>query len=252
MPIANGARFTSGFGKRDIDNGPRDHWGLDFGGTTPGESLPVYAAAAGVVVWTHGYVTYRSGPTIKIQHPDGTATLYVHTRNVRVKAGQRVERGERLADSWHTGIPITNGIHLHFEWWRDSTDHTSVFDPRERLADYGWELRYDSTHKVYRMYDAWEGRSHKTVMKKTTNKTAIAVKAPEEKETDVSQPILANQITVWTDKPGGGLETETLSRWLLEQERLTEAIAEKVGLTYDDIQELKDNVKATLEDGANG
>lgn len=252
MPIADGARFTSAFGKRDLD-GKEDHWGIDFGGSKPGNSEYVKAAADGVVAWTTYTVPFRSGPTIKIDHPDGSATLYVHTRNCKVKSGQKVRRGEVIAESWHTGIPIEWGIHLHFEWWKNKDNHRSVFNPVSRLGDYGWKLVYDKTDNVYRMKDQWDGRPTKTATI-TTASTNVDAKPVKEKEDDtMSKPILANNITVWTDKADGkGLETETLSRWLLEQRRMTEAIAQKVGLSYDEIVALREDVKTNLETEANG
>lgn len=155
MPVEDRSRFTSAFGKRDIDNGPRDHWGVDFGGPTPGQSVPVKAAADGVVEWIKG-IPLRSGPAIGIKHPDGTLTAYLHTRHHKVRPGQKVKRGDTIAETWHTGIPLSNGIHLHFEWWDDYRDHRSVFNPLDRLAQYGWVI------KGGRMHDEWDGRATAT------------------------------------------------------------------------------------------
>lgn len=140
MPVEDRSRFTSAFGKRDIDNGPRDHWGIDFGGPSPGESVFVKAAADGVVEWIKT-IPLRSGPAIGIRHADGSLTAYLHTRRHKVKPGQKVKRGEVIAETWHTGIPLSNGIHLHFEWWKDYRDHRSVFNPIQRLAANGWVIR---------------------------------------------------------------------------------------------------------------
>lgn len=155
MPVEDRSRFTSAFGKRDIDNGPRDHWGVDFGGPTPGQSVLVKAAADGVVEWIKG-IPLRSGPAIGIKHPDGTLTAYLHTRHHKVRPGQKVKRGDTIAETWHTGIPLSNGIHLHFEWWDDYRDHRSVFNPLDRLAQYGWVI------KGGRMHDEWDGRATAT------------------------------------------------------------------------------------------
>ncbi|VXA92138.1 M23 family metallopeptidase [Citricoccus sp. K5] len=181
MPVEDRSRFTSAFGKRDIDNGPRDHWGVDFGGPTPGESVFAKAAADGVMEWIKT-IPLRSGPAIGIRHPDGSLTAYLHTRRHKVKPGQQVKRGEVIAETWHTGIPLSNGIHLHFEWWDDYRDHRSVFNPLSRLAQYGWVI------KDGRLYDEWDGRATATPSSSTDKPSAIipAAPAPQEGELTVS------------------------------------------------------------------
>lgn len=51
---------------------------------------------------------------VRILHDDGTLALYGHLdwHSVRVVPGQRIERGEHLADSGNTGY--STGPHLHF------------------------------------------------------------------------------------------------------------------------------------------
>lgn len=52
--------------------------------------------------------------TVSIVHDDGTIATYAHLRHasIRVRPGDRVERGEYIADSGNTGF--TTGPHLHF------------------------------------------------------------------------------------------------------------------------------------------
>lgn len=64
----------------------------------------------------------RDGPAanvIRILHDDGTYALYAHlnTNTIRVKPGDRVERGEYIADSGNTGF--SSGPHLHFAVMRN-------------------------------------------------------------------------------------------------------------------------------------
>ena len=55
-----------------------------------------------------------SANVVRILHDDGTYAVYAHlnTNTIRVKPGDRVERGQYIADSGNTGF--TSGPHLHF------------------------------------------------------------------------------------------------------------------------------------------
>ncbi len=75
---------------------------------------PIYASADGVVseVKSSGY-NYGYGSYIKIQHFNGTMTVYAHLSAVLVREGQRVSQGELIGKMGDTGN--SNGCHLHFE-----------------------------------------------------------------------------------------------------------------------------------------
>ncbi|EBA16140.1 peptidase, M23/M37 family protein [Roseobacter sp. SK209-2-6] len=103
-------RQTSGFGyRRDPKTGGRRlHKGSDFAGKT---GTDIYATADGVVThagWQSGY-----GKLVTIQHAFGIETKYAHNSNLRVKVGQRVSRGDHIADMGNTGR--STGTHLHYE-----------------------------------------------------------------------------------------------------------------------------------------
>ena len=83
----------------------------------------VFAAREGVVIdvasgfFEHGTDLKVDGPRaniVRVLHADGTMSLYGHLNwnTIRVVPGQRVARGEYLADSGNTGF--TTGPHLHF------------------------------------------------------------------------------------------------------------------------------------------
>jgi murein DD-endopeptidase MepM/ murein hydrolase activator NlpD len=103
-------RQTSGFGyRRDPKTGGRrQHKGSDFAGRT---GTDIYATADGVVThagWQSGY-----GKLVTIQHAFGIETKYAHNSKLLVKVGQRVSRGDHIADMGNTGR--STGTHLHYE-----------------------------------------------------------------------------------------------------------------------------------------
>lgn len=103
-------RQTSGFGyRRDPKSGGRRlHKGSDFAGRT---GTDIFATADGVVThagWQSGY-----GRLVTIRHAFGIETRYAHNSKLRVTKGQRVSRGDHIADMGNTGR--STGTHLHYE-----------------------------------------------------------------------------------------------------------------------------------------
>lgn len=96
--------FTSGFGTR----WGTFHAGIDIANA---EGTPIYAAMAGTVI--------DSGPAsgfgqwIRIQHDDGTITVYGHMSTLGVSVGERVKAGQYIAGMGSMGF--STGTHLHFE-----------------------------------------------------------------------------------------------------------------------------------------
>jgi hypothetical protein len=83
----------------------------------------VMAARGGVVFdvaasnFSGGLDPARDGPranVVRILHDDGTYAIYAHlnTNTIRVRPGDRVQRGQYIADSGNTGF--SSGPHLHF------------------------------------------------------------------------------------------------------------------------------------------
>ncbi len=89
------------------------HFGVDLqhrGGS------PVFAAEAGTVVradygWNGGY-----GNVVVIDHGNGMQTLYAHNKELYVKTGDIVNRGQVISFMGNTGrVHGPTGIHSHFE-----------------------------------------------------------------------------------------------------------------------------------------
>lgn len=72
----------------------------------------VYAPGAGIV----DFIGNRSGfgLTLEIDHGFGYRTIYAHLSSVKVKLGQKVNRGEIIAKTGNSGF-LTTGPHLHYE-----------------------------------------------------------------------------------------------------------------------------------------
>jgi len=92
------ALVTSGWGdSRDYrataDNPHPKHEGLDLRAAT---GTPVGAMAAGVVAYVRLEHTGVSGRGVRLSHPNGLTTEYLHLSRVLVRAGQRVSAGELL------------------------------------------------------------------------------------------------------------------------------------------------------------
>lgn len=111
-PVAG--RVTSGVGLRfhPILRYLRLHKGVDFAASL---GTPVRAAQAGRVIhagWSGGY-----GRTVRVQHDDGSITLYAHLQDHKVDVGELVSQGTAVGSVGASGL--ATGPHLHFEWTRN-------------------------------------------------------------------------------------------------------------------------------------
>lgn len=73
----------------------------------------VIASAEGLITdvsigWNSGYGNY-----VKIQHPNGTETLYAHLNQIDIKEGEYVSDGQQISLMGDSGY--STGCHLHFE-----------------------------------------------------------------------------------------------------------------------------------------
>lgn len=103
-PVEGGGIISSLFGPRQ----DRIHKGLDIAAPI---GTPILAAADGRVTYADWAGTY--GMLVVIDHGNGLITRYAHASKIRVRAGERVSRGQHIADVGSTGR--STGPHLHFE-----------------------------------------------------------------------------------------------------------------------------------------
>jgi murein DD-endopeptidase MepM/ murein hydrolase activator NlpD len=96
--------ISSRYGRR----GGRMHQGLDIAAST---GTPIRAADGGTVTyagWQGGY-----GYLVIVNHGNGYQTYYGHCSAIHVKVGQKVDKGDHIANVGNTGR--SSGPHLHFE-----------------------------------------------------------------------------------------------------------------------------------------
>ncbi|MEC7521828.1 MAG: M23 family metallopeptidase [Myxococcota bacterium] len=124
-PVARGL-FSRGFGRvrrREINHRPHD--GVDI---VAEEGETIRAARDGLVVYADNGVS-GYGNLLVLLHPDATATFYAHCRAIWVTPGQRVARGQGVAEVGATGRAAVP--HLHFEWRRRGR----ALDPMPRFVE---------------------------------------------------------------------------------------------------------------------
>lgn len=122
-PVGTGW-ISSTFGWRtDPFNGRRSrHEGIDFAAAAGSE---VVSVASGVV--TKASSTPGYGLLVEINHGNGYVTRYGHNRKALVEVGERVSRGQQIAELGSTGR--STGPHVHFE----VVHNGKVVDPAEYI-----------------------------------------------------------------------------------------------------------------------
>ena len=116
------------------------HPGLDFAAP---EGMPIHATADGVVAFagklpvSHGSNWWRYGNLVAVRNGDQYVTLYGHCAEVKVRAGQRVSRGDVLATVGNSGWSISP--HVYYEVRkRDAAGEPRPVDPLIYILDRRW------------------------------------------------------------------------------------------------------------------
>lgn len=84
------------------------HAGVDFAGK---DESDIVSVAAGVVTWSSD--RYGYGNLVEINHGGGVTTRYGHCKELLVKVGEVVKKGQVIAKMGSTGR--STGPHVHFE-----------------------------------------------------------------------------------------------------------------------------------------
>lgn len=102
----------------------RPHKGVDV--TAP-RGTPIIATAAGRVSFVGRQGSY--GNMVEVDHGFGVRTRYAHASKLVVRRGQRVERGETIAEVGTTGLSVSP--HVHYEVWVGGR----AIDPRRYILE---------------------------------------------------------------------------------------------------------------------
>ena len=100
--------ITSKYGYRNIFGGSSFHGGIDIANSY---GTDIVAADGGEVVyagWSSGY-----GYLVQIDHGNGYVTYYGHNSSLEVSVGEKVYKGQHIAEMGSTGR--STGNHCHFE-----------------------------------------------------------------------------------------------------------------------------------------
>lgn len=98
------------------------HNGIDF--TAPiGEE--VFATGAGVVLEAAKNRPLKNGNYIVIDHGYGYKTLYAHLKDIKVRVGTKVKRGDVIGTVGSSGLSVVP--HLHYEVIKDDENVNPVY-----------------------------------------------------------------------------------------------------------------------------
>jgi len=109
------------------------HNGIDVANRT---GTPIYATADGVVASTGN--KGRLGKTIVLDHGNGLKTRYGHLNKYTVRVGQKVKRGDKIAEMGDTGY--STNTHLHYE----VTVNGQAVNPMKYIVTTEMMTRYSS------------------------------------------------------------------------------------------------------------
>jgi Peptidase family M23/Chitinase class I len=113
-------RVTSNYGPRHCNfHGREIHSGIDL---AIGVGTPVKAAKEGTVIKARQ--ERCGGNVIRLRHPDGNETQYLHLNRFRVQQGSTVQKGQVIGEVGSTGR-CTTGPHLHYEFYPGGGSHAN-------------------------------------------------------------------------------------------------------------------------------
>ena len=114
------------YGSQRILNGKprRPHYGIDFHAP---EGTPVIAMMDGVVTLAENDM-YFTGGTIIFDHGHGISTLYMHMKDINVKVGQKVKKGQIVGTLGQSGRATGPHLDIRLNWFDLKLDPASILN----------------------------------------------------------------------------------------------------------------------------
>ena len=118
--------ITGVYGSQRILNGKprRPHYGIDFHAP---EGTPVKAMMDGEVTLAENDM-YFTGGTIIFDHGHGISTLYMHMKDIDVKVGQKIKRGQIVGTLGQSGRATGPHLDIRLNWFNVKLDPASILN----------------------------------------------------------------------------------------------------------------------------
>ncbi len=118
--------ITGVYGSQRVLNGKprRPHYGIDFHAP---EGTPVKSMMDGVVTLVENDM-YFTGGTIIFDHGHGISTLYMHMKDINVKKGQKVKKGEIVGTLGQSGRATGPHLDIRLNWFEIKLDPATILN----------------------------------------------------------------------------------------------------------------------------
>ena len=118
--------ITGVYGSQRILNGKprRPHYGIDFHAP---EGTPVKSMMSGVITLVEKDM-YFTGGTIIFDHGHGISTLYMHMKEINVKKGQKVKKGQIVGTLGQSGRATGPHLDIRLNWFNTKLDPMTILN----------------------------------------------------------------------------------------------------------------------------